>query len=54
MPAYLLIIPALWALIGLSAAINLRVPQDYGLAIAGVLGTVLILLDKHKAKRTPA
>jgi hypothetical protein len=51
MPAYLLIIPALWALIGLSAAINLRVPQDYGLAIAGVLGTVLILLDNHKAYR---
>jgi hypothetical protein len=54
MPACLLVIPALWALIGLSAAVNLGVPQDYGLAIAGVLGTVLILLENHKAKEAAA
>ena len=54
MPACLLVIPALWALIGLTAAVNLGVPQDYGLAIAGVLGTVLILLENHKAKEAAA
>jgi hypothetical protein len=54
MPACLLVIPALWALIGLSAAVNLGVPQDYGLAIAGFLGTVLILLQNHKAKEAAA
>lgn len=50
-PIYLLIVPLLWSLIGMSAAINLRVPQDYGLVMAGVLGTVLILIQNHKAKR---
>jgi hypothetical protein len=33
-PAYLLIIPLVWSLIGMSAAVNLSVPQDYGLVIA--------------------
>jgi len=50
-PGYLLIIPLLWAFIGMSAAVNLRVPQDYGLVVAGVLGTVLILFQSRKAKR---
>lgn len=51
-PAYLLIIPFLWSIIGISAAVNLRVPQDYGLVIAGVLGTILILIQNHKSKRS--
>ena len=51
-PAYLLVIPFLWSLIGMSAAVNLRVPQDYGLVIAGVLGTALILIQNRKAKRS--
>jgi hypothetical protein len=50
-PAYLLAIPLLWALIGLSAATSLRVPQDYGLVVAGVLGTVMVLLQNRKAAR---
>jgi uncharacterized protein DUF6064 len=48
-PSYLLAIPLLWAFIGLSAAANLRVPQDYGLVVAGVLGTVLVLIQNRKA-----
>ena len=51
-PAYLLIIPFLWSIIGISAAVNLRVPQDYGLVVAGVLGTILILIQNHKSKRS--
>ena len=49
-PAYLLIIPLLWSIVGMSAAVNLRVPQDYGLVIAGVIGTILILIQNRKAK----
>ena len=49
-PAYLLVIPLLWSIVGMSAAVNLRVPQDYGLVVAGVLGTVLILIQNRQAK----
>jgi len=49
-PAYLLGIPLVWSLIGMSAAVNLGVPQDYGLVIAGVLGTALILIQNRKLK----
>lgn len=42
-PWHLLIIPLLWALIGLSAALQLAMPEDYGLIVAGVLGTIVIL-----------
>ncbi|MEW6674067.1 MAG: DUF6064 family protein [Thermodesulfobacteriota bacterium] len=50
-PAYLLIIPLLWSIVGMSAAVNLRVPQDYGLVVAGVAGTILILIQNRKFKR---
>lgn len=50
-PAYLLVIPLLWSIVGMSAAVNLKVPQDYGLVVAGVLGTALILIQNRKAKR---
>jgi len=50
-PAYLLVIPLIWSIVGMSAAVNLRVPQDYGLVVAGVLGTALILIQNRKAKR---
>jgi hypothetical protein len=50
-PGYLLVIPFLWSIVGMSAALNLQVPQDYGLVVAGVLGTTLILIQNRKAKR---
>jgi hypothetical protein len=50
-PAFLLVIPLLWSVVGMSAAVNLRVPQDYGLVVAGVLGTALILTGNRRAKR---
>ena len=50
-PVYLLVIPLLWSIVGMSAAVNLGVPQDYGLVVAGVLGTALILNENRKAKR---
>lgn len=51
LPAYLLIIPLLWSIVGMSAAVNLRVPQDYGLVVAGVIGTILILIQNHRTKK---
>jgi hypothetical protein len=47
---YLIIIPFIWALVGTSAAINLQVSQDYGLGIAGVLGTFMIIIYNRKVK----
>ncbi|MRR16188.1 MAG: hypothetical protein EG826_07005 [Deltaproteobacteria bacterium] len=49
-PGYLLIIPFLWSLIGMSAAIHLRVPQDYGLVVSVVIGTILILVRNRRMK----
>ncbi|MBI4765865.1 MAG: hypothetical protein HY787_14915 [Deltaproteobacteria bacterium] len=51
-PVYLLIIPLFWSFLGISAAVTLRVPQDYGLLVAGVLGMVLILVQNQKLKRS--
>lgn len=48
-PGYLLVVPFLWSLIGMSAAISLRVPQDYGLVISVVCGTILVLIQNRKA-----
>ena len=53
-PSYLLIIPLLWSIVGMSAAVNLKVPQDYGLVVAGVIGTMLILIQNREVrKKTP-
>lgn len=50
-PVYMAIIPLLWSIVGMSAAISLKVPQDYGLVLAGVLGTALIIIQNRKYKR---
>jgi hypothetical protein len=47
-PVYLLIIPFLWSLVGLSAASNLGVVEDYGLIVAGIIGTTMILIRNRK------
>lgn len=51
LPVYLFVIPLLWSIVGMSAAVNLRVTQDYGLVVAGVLGTALIVNQNRKARR---
>jgi len=53
-PCYLFILPLLWSLIGMSAAINLHVPQDYGLVVAGIIGTIMIFMNNKKIKRSPS
>jgi hypothetical protein len=47
---HLLAVPLAWAVVGLSAAVNLRVYEDFGLLAAGVLGTALILIRNRKEK----
>ena len=42
-PPWLLIIPTLWALIGVTAAFTLGILEDTGLLVAGLLGAGLIL-----------
>lgn len=50
-PLYVLIIPLLWSLIGLSAAWSLGMQEDLGLLIAGVSGFFLIVL-RNRGERS--
>jgi hypothetical protein len=42
LPAFLLAVPLLWAAVGSTAAILLGVPEDLGLAVAGLIGAGLL------------
>ncbi len=46
-PKFVLIIPVLWSLTGFLAALSLGIGEDVGLLVAGVTGTVLIMLRDH-------
>ncbi len=46
-PLYLWTIPFIWSLIGFSAALNLGIKEDTGLILAGVFGTVLIIINNY-------
>ena len=45
-PQYLLIIPSLWAVVGLSAAINIGVFQDVMILIAAITANILLIRQK--------
>lgn len=49
-PNLLPVIPALWSLLGFSAAWQLGVYEDFGLVIAGIWGTGMILYRNHRLK----
>ncbi len=49
-PWYVFAIPLLWALTGSRAAVNWGIYEDYGLLIAGVVGTVLLILHNRKIR----
>ena len=51
-PGYLLAIPLLWSLIGGSAAILLRIPQDWLLLASGPI-TALLLIRRSKSGPAP-
>jgi hypothetical protein len=48
-PAWLYAIPFLWSLLGVSAAAQLGIVEDYGLAVAGIVGTVILALGHRRA-----
>jgi hypothetical protein len=48
-PRLLLVIPFLWSLVGVSAAISLDRGEDLGLVVAALLGTALLLWRNHRA-----
>lgn len=47
-PAYLFGIPFLWSLVGGSAALKLGVPEDFGLAVSGLIGTAVLLTVRFR------
>ena len=47
-PLRLVLIPALWSVIGFGAALTFGIAEDAGLLVAGVLGTALILLRNRR------
>ena len=47
-PKYVIIIPLVWSIIGFGAAWGLSIYQDYGLLIAGILGTFLVIIRDKK------
>jgi hypothetical protein len=50
-PGWLLIIPGAWSVIGLSAALNLGVPEDFGLLVAGLTGIAMLLYRNRREQR---
>jgi uncharacterized protein DUF6064 len=48
-PRSVFIVPVLWSAIGSFAAFQLRVPQDYGLLIAGLIGLMAAILPARTA-----
>ena len=49
-PLYLMVIPLLWALIGLSAALSIGMKEDFGLVVAGVTSFFLIARRNRSAR----
>jgi hypothetical protein len=52
-PIWAWAVPALWAIVGTSAAIQLSVFEDYGLPIAGLSAAWLVALRRPDARVTP-
>ena len=55
-PRWILVIPVVWSLIGGSAAILLKVPQDWLLLIGGCIALTLIIFEtdrRCKSRRNP-
>lgn len=50
-PFYILAIPIIWSIIGISAAINLGIKEDFGLIISALIGSTLIILGKIKERK---
>jgi hypothetical protein len=46
-------IPLVWTVVGTSAAVQLSIPQDYGLTVAGVM-TAILLARRYLVSRAPS
>ncbi len=54
-PIYLLVVPFLWSLLGPSAALSLGIQEDIGLLVAGLCGTLLVIIrNKKEQEQKPA
>lgn len=51
MPLYILWIPLIWAIVGISAAINLGIKEDFGLIITGLVAGGIIISEKIKTRK---
>lgn len=49
-PAWLLVIPGLWAIMGFSAALQLTMHEDIGLVVAGVVSIGLLLYRNYNRR----
>lgn len=49
-PLGLLIIPVLWSLVGTSAAFSFGIKEDFGLLVAGTIGTTMIIRHNFMPK----
>ena len=49
-PLYLMVIPLLWSLIGLSAALSIGMKEDFGLVVAGVSSFFLIMRRNRRER----
>ncbi len=45
------VVPALRSAIGSPAAFQLRIPQDYGLLIAGLIGLIVAIVPPRRADK---
>jgi hypothetical protein len=53
-PARLLVLPTLWAAVGVSAAVQLGVREDLGLAAAAVLAAGFLYVERRSGVRGPS
>lgn len=50
-PVFLLVIPLLWSIVGLGAAANLGIYEDFGLTAAGLLGSGILIARSVRSRR---
>jgi hypothetical protein len=51
-PRAVLVVPALWSVIGVSAAVQLGMREDFGLLVAGALATLTVLAREYRRRAT--
>jgi len=52
-PKYILTIPAIWSIIGFTAALFLSITEDLGLLTAGLIGTLMIIYKNNRVPDKP-